>query len=422
MKKIKIGVIGLGYVGLPVSVVFSNKYEVIGYDINNDRINKLNNNLDDTMEISSETLKKAINGNLTISSNIDDILDCNFYIITVPTPIDNNNEPDLSALLNATKSVGKIISKGDIIVYESTVFPGCTEEECVPILESESNLKYNQDFYCGYSPERINPGDKTHTIEKIVKITSGSTKQVAKKIDEIYSSVIEAGTCLVSSIKVAEAAKVIENSQRDVNIAFVNELAKIFSTLNIDSNEVLDAASTKWNFLDFRPGLVGGHCIGVDPYYLAYKAKNEGHTAEIILSGRKVNNSMGKFIVDEVVKAIESEYKATGELQFLIMGATFKENCPDYRNSKVLDIFEELKKLNFNFDVFDPWIDKDSFFQEHKIKIHNKILNKKYDAIIVAVAHDEFKLIDIKSLKSRSSSVIYDVKGILDKRLITKRL
>ncbi len=422
MKNIKIGVIGLGYVGLPVSVAFSKKFEVRGYDINNQRINNLNNFIDTTLEISSERLKKALKENLSITNNIDSLNDCNLYIIAVPTPIKKDKTPDLSALLSATRSVGKILSKGDIVVYESTVYPGCTEEKCVPLLERISKLNYNQEFYCGYSPERINPGDKKHTIDKIVKVTSGSTKKIAKKIDKIYSSIIDAGTYMASSIKVAEAAKVIENTQRDINIAFVNELAKIFNKMDIDTNEVLDAASTKWNFLDFRPGLVGGHCIGVDPYYLADQAINKGYNPEIILAGRKVNDNMGEFIANEVIYMLKLKKQLSHKSKVLIMGVTFKENCPDYRNTKVIDIYKKLEKLQLDVDIFDPWVDKKSFYDEYNLKVNNDLPNKKYNAVIIAVSHKEFTSIDIKSLRSNEESVIYDVKGMFNKQITTSRL
>ena len=422
MKKIKIGVIGLGYVGLPVAIAFSKKYKVLGFDINSKRIDELNRSIDNTLEISTESLNIAKNRNFVLTDNINDLKTCNIYIITVPTPINTDNSPDLTALVLATESVGKILSKNDIVIYESTVYPGCTEEVCVPLLEKHSEMVFNQDFFCGYSPERINPGDKKRTIEKIVKVVSGSNKNTTKKINRLYSSVIDAGTYVANSIKVAEAAKVIENAQRDINIAFINELSKIFSKLNIDTNDVIDAASTKWNFLDFRPGLVGGHCIGVDPYYLAYKAKIEGYTPEIILAGRKVNNSMGKFIVSELFKANNFNNGLSNKINVLILGATFKENCPDYRNTRVLDIFNELEDLKVQFDVVDPWIDSDSFFSDHNIQVMNELPNKKYNIIIVAVAHDKFKTIDYEKLKINDDTIVYDVKGILEKPIYTSRL
>ena len=422
MKNIKIAVIGLGYVGLPVSVSFSKKYEVIGYDIDIKRINQLNNYNDNTLEITPEKLEQALTNNLLITNLAGDISDCNIYIITVPTPINIDKTPDLKALLSASKLVGSFLSKDDIVIYESTVFPGCTEDECVPILEKNSNLKYNQDFFCGYSPERINPGDKNHTIDKIIKVTSGSTKDVATIVDKLYSSVIDAGTFKATSIKVAEAAKVIENAQRDINIAFINELAKIFSLLNIDTNDVLNAASTKWNFLNFRPGLVGGHCIGVDPYYLADKSKKAGYNPEIILAGRKVNDEMGSFIADEVINLLKNQQKVLEDSEVLLMGITFKENCPDYRNTRVIDIINRLKKSGLEPDIFDPWIKDDSFKKEHDIIILSKMPNKKYDAIILAVGHEVFNKIDLLKYKKDKESIVYDVKGFLDKELTTKRL
>ena len=422
MKNIKIAVIGLGYVGLPVSVSFSKKYEVIGYDIDIKRINQLNNYNDNTLEITPEKLEQALKNNLLITNLASDISDCNIYIITVPTPINIDKTPDLKALLSASKLVGSFLSKDDIVIYESTVFPGCTEDECVPILEKNSNLKYNQDFFCGYSPERINPGDKNHTIDKIIKVTSGSTKDVATIVDKLYSSVIDAGTFKATSIKVAEAAKVIENAQRDINIAFINELAKIFSLLNIDTNDVLDAASTKWNFLNFRPGLVGGHCIGVDPYYLADKSKKVGYNPEIILAGRKVNDEMGSFIADEVINLLMKQQKVLEDSKVLLMGITFKENCPDHRNTRVMDIINRLKKSGLEPDIFDPWIKDDSFEKAQDIIISSKMPNKKYDAIILAVGHEVFNKIDLLKYKKDKESIVYDVKGFLDKDLTTKRL
>jgi UDP-N-acetyl-D-glucosamine/UDP-N-acetyl-D-galactosamine dehydrogenase len=422
MKNIKIAVIGLGYVGLPVSVSFSKKYKVVGYDINIERINQLNKYNDNTLEITPKKLEQALKYNLLITNSVSDISDCNIYIITVPTPINIDKTPDLKALLSASKLVGSFLSKDDIVIYESTVFPGCTEDECVPILEKTSNLKYNKDFFCGYSPERINPGDKNHTIDKIIKVTSGSTIAAASIVDNLYSSVIDAGTFKATSIKVAEAAKVIENAQRDINIAFINELAKIFSLLNIDTNDVLNAASTKWNFLNFRPGLVGGHCIGVDPYYLADKSKKVGYNPEIILAGRKVNDEMGVFIANEVTALLKNCNQLSNESRILILGATFKENCPDYRNTKVIDIVNRLNYLSIETDIYDPWLDIKSFYREYNIRVTENLPNKKYDAIILAVAHDEFRNIDILNYKKNKSSIIYDVKGFYDKELTSKRL
>ena len=422
MKNKKIAVIGLGYVGLPVSVLFASKYKVIGYDINKERVSSLNNYKDYTLEIQPNTLKKVLGNNLKISNNIKSIKDCNIYIITVPTPVNNNNIPDLSILINATKTVAKILSKGDIVIYESTVYPGCTEEECVPVLEDISGLKFNNDFYCGYSPERINPGDKKHTIEKIVKITSGSLPKIADEIDELYSSVIKAGTYKATSIKVAEAAKVIENAQRDINIAFVNELAKIFSKIKIDTNDVLNAASSKWNFLNFKPGLVGGHCIGVDPYYLANKSLSMGYNPEIILSGRKLNDSMGDFVGTEVIELFKQSKRNLNELNVLVLGVTFKENCPDYRNTKVIDLVNKLEENLINVDIYDPWVDTNSFFKEYGLTIQNKKPNKIYDGVILAVAHDSFKEIELNQILTNNNPIVYDIKGILDKNTVTKRL
>lgn len=421
-KNKKIAVIGLGYVGLPVSVMFSKKYKVIGYDINIERINSLNNFNDTTEELTSKDIEKALNKNLSISNDINSISDCNIYIITVPTPIDKNKKPDLSILHNASKLVGRFLKKGDIVIYESTVYPGCTEEFCVPVLEKESNLKFNFDFYCGYSPERINPGDKNHTIEKIIKVTSGSTVDIAKKIDNLYSSVIKAGTFRASSIRVAEAAKVIENSQRDINIAFVNELSKIFKNMEIDTNEVLDAASTKWNFLNFRPGLVGGHCIGVDPFYLAEKSISLGYTPKVILAGREVNDSMGEFIADNVIELLKNRFKNLKGLKGLILGATFKENCPDFRNTKVIDIVNKLKTVKLKIDIYDPWIDQKLFLSEFDQTVLSLIPKQKYNFIILAVSHNNFKKLNLNKLKKDNNTIIYDIKGFLNKKIVDKRL
>jgi UDP-N-acetyl-D-glucosamine/UDP-N-acetyl-D-galactosamine dehydrogenase len=422
MKNIKIAVIGLGYVGLPVAVLFAKKYSVVGYDINKQRIKDLNNYKDDTLEITSSKLRESLNKNLNISDEIEDIKNCNFYIITVPTPINKNKTPNLLMLLNATKTVGKYISKGNIVIYESTVYPGCTEEECVPILEKKSKLKFNSDFYCGYSPERINPGDKKHTIEKIIKITSGSSPETADKIDKLYSSVIKAGTYKASSIKVAEAAKVIENAQRDINIAFVNELSIIFSKMNIDTNDVLNAASSKWNFLNFKPGLVGGHCIGVDPHYLADKSISLGYKPEIILAGRYLNDNMGGFIADEVISLLRKSTKQLNRLKVLVLGVTFKENCPDYRNTKVVNVISKLKLNGLKVDAYDPWVNTKSFYQDHNLVVYDHIPNTKYNAIILAVSHDSFRKIDLNKIKADNNTVIYDIKGFFNKNLVTKRL
>ena len=422
MKEIKISVIGLGYVGLPVATAFAKKYKVTGFDINNQRVIELNKYNDVTLEVSENSLRETLTNNLIITDEVRNIKESNIYIITVPTPIQKDKSPDLRPLLSASKMVGEVLSKGDIVIYESTVYPGCTEEECVPVLEKFSGLSFNTDFYCGYSPERINPGDKQHTIEKIIKVTSGSTPKIADKIDDLYSSIIKAGTHKAPTIKVAEAAKVIENAQRDINIAFVNELAKIFSIMDVDTTEVLNAASTKWNFLNFRPGLVGGHCIGVDPYYLADKSQKMGYTPKIILAGREVNDSMGLHIVSEITRLLVSVYGNLENKNILILGSTFKENCPDFRNTKVIDIISNLKLKNLNVDVFDPWVDKIDFEKEYNQKIFSEIPQKKYNAIILAVAHDTFKKIDLNDLMLDSNTVIYDIKSFYSKNLITKRL
>jgi UDP-N-acetyl-D-glucosamine/UDP-N-acetyl-D-galactosamine dehydrogenase len=422
MKNKKIAIIGLGYVGLPVAVLFASKYRVVGYDINLKRIDALNNYIDETNEISSNKLKKVLNNNLILSANIDSVKDCNIYIITVPTPINKDKTPDLSFLLDATEAIGRVVSKGDIVIYESTVYPGCTEEKCVPVLENTSKLKYNFDFYCGYSPERINPGDKKHTIEKIVKVTSGSLPKIADEVDKLYASVIKAGTFKAQSIKVAEAAKVIENSQRDINIAFVNELSKIFSKMNIDTNEVLDAASTKWNFLNFKPGLVGGHCIGVDPYYIADKSISLGYKPAIILSGRELNNSMGDFVADEVMDLLKKDQESLKGLKVLVLGVTFKENCPDYRNTKVVDLVNRLKDNLLEIDIYDPWVDRNSFYEDYNLKVNNELPNKLFDAVILAVSHDLFKKIEFDKILISTNSIIYDIKSFFDKESVTKRL
>ena len=422
IKNIKIGVIGLGYVGLPVSVLFSKKYEVIGFDINKSRVDALNHFNDTTLEVSNEILQNTLNSNLTITSELSDLKSCNFYIITVPTPILEDKTPDLRPLEAATKSVGNLLSIDDIIVFESTVYPGCTEEICVPILEKQSSLEFNKEFYCGYSPERVNPGDKEHTIDKIIKVTSGSTEKMALLIDNIYSSVISAGTFKASSIRVAEAAKVIENSQRDINIAFVNELAMIFSKLDIDTTEVLKAASTKWNFLPFKPGLVGGHCIGVDPYYLASKAIQNGFNPEIILSGRKINDRMGVFISERISEKLISLGKDLSNSSVLVLGVTFKENCPDFRNTKVVDLVKGLKKNSLKVDIYDPWVSPDLFKKEYSLDVNKELPDKKYDSIILAVSHESFKNIDLRLLSKDSKTFIYDIKSFYDKEKTTERL
>lgn len=433
MEHVSIGVIGLGYVGLPLAAEFAKKYPVIGFDIKQDRIAELRQYQDSTLEVDEDVLKNLvqldknhfnqINNGLWVTDEVEFLKKANFFIVTVPTPVDKNNHPDLTPLFKATETVGKILKKGDIVVYESTVYPGATEDDCVPILESQSGLIYNQDFFVGYSPERINPGDKLHTVANILKITSGSTPEIAKKIDQIYQSIIIAGTYLAPSIKVAEAAKVIENSQRDINIAFVNELAKIFKLMHIDTHEVLKAAGTKWNFLPFTPGLVGGHCIGVDPYYLAQKAIGLGYNPEIILSGRRLNDSMGSYVAAEFVKLMVKNDIAIKNTSVLVLGITFKENCPDIRNSRVIDIIDELKSYDISVDVFDPWADVKEVHEEYDIEMLNEkeLVNRKYQGVVVAVSHDQFKTMDIDSFV-KEQHVIYDVKGLLPKEKSHGRL
>ena len=424
---VKIAIIGLGYVGLPLAVEFGKKYAVTGFDINAKRIKELVNGIDNTLETSSEDLKKSTTDGLGkkgifFTTDTSGIKDCNVFIVTVPTPVDAYNNPDLTPLIKATETVAKFLKKGDMVIYESTVYPGCTEDDCVPILEKHSGLIFNTDFFCGYSPERINPGDKTRTLTTIKKVTSGSTPQAAKVIDNLYQSIIPAGTYSASSLKVAEAAKVIENAQRDINIAFVNELSKIFTLLGIDTNEVLKAAATKWNFLPFKPGLVGGHCIGVDPYYLAQKATAVGYYPEIILSGRRINDSMGTYVADTVVKLMLKKQINIWHADILILGITFKENCPDVRNTKVVDIIKELASYKTNITVYDPWANCKQVQEEYNIACVDKLpLSKKYNAIILAVGHEQFIKIDYKSLLT-APGVLYDVKGILDTAIIDGRL
>lgn len=438
MNNIRIALIGLGYVGLPLARLFATKYSVVGFDINQQRIDELNQGVDLTLEVDETKLKKVLlsfnptnrevqqqdrtTPGLYCSTNLEDIRNCNFYIITVPTPVDKNNRPDLTPLIKASEAVGKVVSKGDIVVYESTVYPGATEEDCIPVVEGISGLKFNVDFFAGYSPERINPGDKEHTVEKIKKVTSGSTLEVGLKVDEIYRSVISAGTHLAPSIKIAEAAKVIENSQRDINIAFVNELAKIFNLMKIDTHAVLEAAATKWNFLPFKPGLVGGHCIGVDPFYLAQKAQEYGYHPEIILAGRRLNDSMGKYIASEVVKLMIKKNKIVKGAKVLMLGITFKENCPDIRNTKAIDIYNELFEFDIDIDVYDPWANPEEVLQEYKIKTLTTYPdNNGYSAIILAVAHNKFHEINLQEHKKKGC-IVFDVKGFLDKALIDGRL
>ena len=416
----KIAIIGLGYVGLPLAHAFSFKYDVVGFDIYEERIKELSNGYDRTLELSEKQVKEAIENNMKFTSKLEDIAECNIYIVTVPTPIDKYKKPDLTPLIKASQSISKVLKKDDIVIYESTVYPGATEEVCVLELE-KSGLKFNKDFFCGYSPERINPGDKKHTVTKILKVTSGSTPEIAEKVDKLYKSIITAGTYKASSIKVAEAAKVIENSQRDINIAFVNELALIFDKLGIDTNEVLAAAGTKWNFLPFKPGLVGGHCIGVDPYYLTHKAQEIGYHPEIILAGRRLNDNMGIFVANKVIKLmIKKGHKIEGS-KVLVLGITFKENCPDIRNSRVIDVVDELKDFGCNVDVYDPWADKKEVKREYNLDlIENEELEiEDYNAVVLAVAHNEFKDLDIISNKTK---VVYDIKAVLDKNKIDGRL
>lgn len=412
MNKIKIAIIGLGYVGLPLARLFATKYPVVGFDINKARIKELMSCVDHTLEVDADILQSVLknensdNIGLFCSCNLEDISDCNYYIVTVPTPVDKNNRPDLTPLYKASETVGKVINKGDIVIYESTVYPGATEEDCVPVVEKISGLKYNVDFFAGYSPERINPGDKEHTVEKIKKVTSGSTPDVGEKVNALYSSVIKAGTHLAPTIKVAEAAKVIENSQRDINIAFVNELKKIFDRMNIDTNAVLQAAGTKWNFLPFKPGLVGGHCIGVDPYYLAQKAQEYGYHPEIILAGRRLNDSMGEYVASEVVKKMIKQGIQIKGSNILVLGITFKENCPDVRNTKVVDVIRELKEYNTNVTIYDPWANPEEVEHEYGLEIETKLPNGKFDAVVLAVSHKEFTGIDFYSLLL-SKNILY---------------
>jgi len=435
-NQIKIAVIGLGYVGLPLARLFATKYPVIGFDININRVNEIRNGNDSTLELDSEILKHVLLLNNPIKSNneeprtnglycsndIDDISECNFYVITVPTPVDRNNRPDLTPLLKASETVGKVISKGDIVVYESTVYPGATEDDCIPVVENTSGLKFNTDFFAGYSPERINPGDKEHTVEKIKKVTSGSTPETGEKVDSIYRSVITAGTHLAPTIRVAEAAKVIENSQRDINIAFVNELAKIFNLMKIDTNAVLEAAGTKWNFLPFKPGLVGGHCIGVDPFYLAQKAQEYGYHPEIILAGRRLNDSMGKFVATEVVKLMINRGSSVKGTKVLMLGITFKENCPDIRNTKAIDIYHNLIDYGIDVDVYDPWANPKEVQHEYQMNTLTAFpQNNGYSAIILVVAHNEFLKINLHEHKAKGC-IIYDVKGLFRPEDVDGRL
>ncbi len=421
-KEVKICVIGLGYVGLPLARLFSTKYPTVGFDMNKARVDALMKGHDATLEVADDLLQDAINNHgFRCTTDIDEIRDCNFYIVAVPTPVDENNNPDLTPLYGASETVGKVIDKGDIVVYESTVYPGVTEDECIPVVERISGLKFNEDFFAGYSPERINPGDKLHTVEKIKKVTSGSTPEIGEKVNEVYSSVITAGTHLAPSIKVAEAAKVIENSQRDINIAFVNELSKIFTLMGIDTQAVLEAAGTKWNFLPFRPGLVGGHCIGVDPYYLAQCAQRHGYNPEIILAGRRMNDGMGAYVASQVVKLMLKKGIQVLESKVVIIGFTFKENCPDCRNTKVVDIYRALKEYNIDITVYDPWANPAVAKREYGIDITNELAAERFDAAILAVAHNQFRDLDIASLL-KPHHVIYDVKWLLPSSASDARL
>lgn len=417
----KIAVIGLGYVGLPLARLFSTKYKTVGFDINQKRVAELMSGHDATLEVEDELLQEATRNGFVCTHELEKIGDCNFYVVTVPTPVDQNNNPDLTPLHKASETVGKVIGKGDIVVYESTVYPGVTEDECLPVVEKISGLKFNVDFFAGYSPERINPGDKLHTVEKIKKVTSGSTPEVAQKVNEVYASVITAGTHLAPTMKVAEAAKVIENAQRDINIAFVNELSKIFNKMGIDTQDVLAAAGTKWNFLPFKPGLVGGHCIGVDPYYLAQAAQRYGYNPEIILAGRRMNDGMGAYVANQVVKLMLKKGIQVLDSEVLILGFTFKENCPDVRNTKVIDIVKELQDYDVKVTIYDPWANPTEVNHEYGVMVLNELPEKMFDGVVLAVAHDEFKKLDLSPVVN-GKSVVFDVKGMLNLGMIDGRL
>ncbi len=427
LKEKQIAIIGLGYVGLPLAIEFGKKYQVLGFDINKDRIEELNSGKDRTNEADLVGMSYAMNLTkqksigLKFSHNVEDLTSCNVFVVTVPTPIDQFKAPDLTPLLKASKMLGSILKKDDIVIYESTVYPGCTEEDCVPVLESYSSLKFNKDFFCGYSPERINPGDKVNTLTKIKKVTSGSTDEIADVVDALYASIIEAGTHKAPSLKVAEASKAIENAQRDVNISFVNELALIFDKMGIDTNDVIEAAGTKWNFLKYKPGLVGGHCIGVDPYYLAHKAESLGYYPQVILSGRRVNDNMGMFVANKLVKLLISKNHVISKSKVLVLGITFKEDCPDIRNSKVIDIIRELQQFNMDVDVYDPHADKHEVMEEYDVNLIDSI-SGNYDAIILAVSHKEFLKIDMRSICASSDSIIYDIKSFLERSIVDARL
>lgn len=421
----KICVIGLGYVGLPLARLFSTKYQTIGFDMNQARVDALNNGHDVTLEVSDDLLQSALNSGFRCTTILDDIKDCNIYIVAVPTPVDENNRPDLKPLWKASETVGKVISKGDIVIYESTVYPGVTEEECLPIVEEVSGLKLNVDFYAGYSPERINPGDKEHTVDKIKKVTSGSTPEIADTVDDLYNSVLLNGTHKASSIKVAEASKIVENSQRDVNIAFMNELAKIFNAMGIDTNDVIEAAASKWNFIKLKPGLVGGHCISVDPYYLIQKAQVYGVLPRVMSAARRLNDGMGDYVANQVIKLMNKKGILVKNSNILLLGITFKENCPDIRNTKIVDIYSTLQEYTSNIVVYDPWANIDRVKHVYGIKLETQnidTLKGKFDVVILGVAHNEFKNINIRDFLSTSNGVVYDVKGILDKTIIDGRL
>ena len=427
MKKEKLAIIGLGYVGLPLARLFATKYSVVGFDINKERVAELMSGTDTTLEVSDEVLQSVLvkrpaeDIGLYCTASLSDVLNCNYYIITVPTPVDKNNRPVLTPLIKASETVGSVLKENDIVIYESTVYPGATEDECIPVLENFSGLEFNKHFFAGYSPERVNPGDKEHTVDKILKVTSGSTVEVARKVDDLYKSVITAGTHLAPTIKVAEAAKVIENSQRDINIAFVNELSKIFNLMNINTYDVLEAAGTKWNFLPFKPGLVGGHCIGVDPYYLAQKAQEFGYHPEIILAGRRMNDSMGDYVASEVIKLMIQKDIKVKESEILVLGITFKENCPDVRNTKIVDVVATLKEYKAHVTIFDPWANIEEVKNEYELESVKELPKKKFDAILLAVGHNEFKEIDFQSVK-KENAIIYDVKNILSEKIKDKSL
>ncbi len=426
MQNIKIAVIGLGYVGLPLARLFSTKYETIGFDMSQSRVDALMSGHDATLEVDDNLLQEAIANGFKCTTDINDIKDCNFYVVAVPTPVDNDNRPDLKPLWGASETVGKVISKGDIVVYESTVYPGVTEEECLPVVERVSGLKFNSDFYAGYSPERINPGDKLHTVEKIKKVTSGSTPEIADIVDSVYNSVLINGTHKAPSIKVAEASKIIENSQRDVNIAFMNELAKIFNAMGIDTHDVIEAAASKWNFIKLNPGLVGGHCISVDPYYLIQKAQVYGVLPRIMFSARRLNDGMGAYVANQTIKAMNLKGVKVKDAKILILGVTFKENCPDIRNTKIVDIYHTLKEYTSDITIFDPWASQEAVKHEYDINITNNDINchiGQYDAVILAVAHEQFAMLNVRNfLKDANNGIVYDVKGILPREIADARL